>query len=461
MTVPAKKLLHPEVAPMVRAAEEACALAKKHGADAAEVVVRSGSELSVKVRKGEIELLQEASSKALGLRVFRDHRVALTYTSDFTPAAIDRFVADSVELARLAEPDELNELPDPSELATTFPDLDLYDEHALSVDAKHAIERCRVGEAAARAASEKITNTDGASYSRVVGAGALATTGGFAAGSRSSYQSLVVEPMCEDKDGKLRNGYWWTGHRFLDQLEDAEAVGREATRRTIAKLGADKIDTGELPIVFDPDAGRSILGLILGVASGGAIYRKSSYLVDREGSDVASKLVHLTDDPLIKRGPGSRPYDGDGLASRKNIIVDDGVLKTYLLDVYSARKLGRKSNGCASRGVGGSPHVSSSNFVMRAGTTPKADLLKGITRGLYVNSMMGFGFNAVTGDFSRGAEGFLIENGKLGRPVGEVTISANLDDILKRIDAVGDDLDSRSSTICPSFRVSRMTVAGR
>lgn len=454
------KPLHPDVEPLIRTAEEACAMAKRFGADGVEAVVRAGSELSVKVRLGEVELLQEASSKAMGLRVFRDRRVALTYTSDFSPAGIERFVRDSVDLAKLAEPDELNELPDSAELAKDLPDLDLYDPSTLSVDAKRALEQCRAGEAAAQAFSDKITNSEGASYSRNVGASAFATSGGFRGGYRGTYSSLVVEPIADDADGKKRNGSWWTGNRFLDRLEDAASVGREAARRTIAKLGADKIETGELPIVFDADAGRGILGLILGVVSGGAIYRKSSYLIDREGTQVASALVSVTDDPLIPRASGSRPYDGDGLASRKNVIIDGGVLRTYLLDVYSARKLNRKSNGCAGRGVGGSPHVSSSNFIMAKGTSTKDQVIGGVTRGLYVTSMMGFGFNPVTGDFSRGAEGFLIENGKLGRPVGEVTISANLDDILKRIDAVGDDLVLRSSSACPTFRVSHMTVAG-
>jgi PmbA protein len=450
-----------DVEALRRYAEKACALAKQHGANGAEAVVRGGSELSVKVRLGEIELLQEAASKALGLRVFRDHRAAVTYTSDFSPEALDRFVRDSVELAQLAEPDELNELPDAAELAKKIPELELYDERTATVDAKQAIERCRAGEAAARAYSDKVTNSDGASYSRTVGASAFANTIGFSGAYRGSYQSLVVEPIADDADGKKRTGYWWTGHRFLDRLEDAEAVGREAARRTVAKLGADKIETGELPIVFDPDAGRGIVGLLLGCISGGAIYRKASYLLGREGTEVASPLVHVADDPLIPRAPGSRPYDGDGLPTRKNVVVEAGVLRTYLLDVYSARKLSRKSNGCASRGVGGSPHVGSSNFIMAAGTTKKDEVVRSVSRGLYVTSMMGFGFNAVTGDFSRGAEGFLIENGKLGRPVGEITISANVDDILKRIDLVGDDLDLRSSTACPTFRVSRMTVAGR
>jgi PmbA protein len=244
-------------------------------------------------------------------------------------------------------------------------------------------------------------------------------------------------------------------------MEDPEAVGKEAARRTVAKLGAEKIETGQLPVIFDPESGRGLLRLLFGVISGGAIYRKASYLIGREGTPVASQLCTIIDDPLIPRGPGSRPYDGEGLTSRKNVVVDKGVLKTYLFDTYSARKLGRVSNGCAGRGIGGGPHVTTSNFILQAGQTPAAEIIKQVPRGLYVTEMMGFGFNAVTGDFSRGAGGFLIENGQLGRPVTEITISANFNDLLRNIDAVGDDLDLRSSTACPTFRVSQMMIAGR
>ncbi len=444
-----------------RVAERACQLAKKHGADAAEALVQGGAELSVKVRLGEPELVQEAASRALGLRVFRDRRAALTYTSDLSDAALDRFVAESVELAKLAEPDELNELPPRAELATTQPDLELWDDAALSVDAKGALERCKKGEAAARAYSPKVTNSEGATYSRVVGASAFASSDGFVGGYRGTYQSLVVEPICDDADGKKRNGFWWTADRYLSRLQDPEEVGREAARRTVAKLGAEKIATGEMPVVFDPESGRALLRALFSVISGGAIYRKSSYLLDREGTSVASPLVTIVDDPLIPRGPGSRPYDGDGLASRKNVVVDAGTLKTYLFDVYSARKLGRKSNGCAGRGVGGAPHVTTSNFILQKGATRPDAILAGVSRGLYVTEMMGFGFNAVTGDFSRGAGGFLIENGKLGQPVSEITIGANFNDLWHGIDAVGDDLDLRSSTACPTFRIAKMMVAGR
>ncbi|HEY7956288.1 MAG TPA: metallopeptidase TldD-related protein, partial [Polyangia bacterium] len=313
---------------LIEIAERACALAKKHGADAAEAQVQAGGELTTKVRLGKPELVQEAASKALGLRLFRDQRAALTYTSDLSPGALDRFVADSVELARLAEPDELNQLPPKDLLARELPELELWDEQALSTTAADALAICVRAEKAARDFSSKVTNSEGATYSRTAGAGAFATTDGFRGGYRGTYQSLVVEPICDDAGGKKRNGFWWTADRFAARLQDPEEVGREAARRTVAKLGAEKIDTGELPVIFDPESGRAILRLLFNVVSGGAIYRKSSYLLDREGTSVASPLVTIVDDPLIPRGPGSRPYDGDGLGSRKNVVVDAGTLKT-------------------------------------------------------------------------------------------------------------------------------------
>jgi PmbA protein len=433
--------------------------ARRAGADAAEVLVRDGSELTVKVRLGAPELVKEATSRALGLRVFVDRRAANTYTSDFSADALAAFVRDTVALARLAEPDEWNTLPEG--FAASQPELELFDEQTLTVDAARALDWCLRGEAAARAADPRVTNSEGATFGRTAGAVAFANSAGFAGGYRGSYASYSVEPVCDDEGGKKRNGYWWTAARFLDRLEDAEAVGAKATARTVAKLGARKVETCEVPVVFDPEAGRGLLGAFFGVANGSAWYRKSSYLIGREGQACASPLVTIVDDPLVPRAPGSRPFDGDGLASRRNVVVEAGVLCTVLTDTYSARKLGRASTGSAGRGIGGAPGPSSSNFIMQAGTSAPDAIVAELPRGLYVTDMMGFGFNPVTGDFSRGASGFWIEDGKKAFPVSEITISANFDDLWKRIDAVGTDLDLRSSTACPTFRVSRMTVGGR
>jgi PmbA protein len=447
------------------AAQLTVELAKKAGADHAEVIVRDGSELTAKVRLGEPELVQEAGSRALGLRVLVGARRAVTYTSDLRRDAIEALCAESVALAQLAEPDEYALPPDPALLAKgPLPELDLYDPAVAEVDAAWALREAKAGEAAARRHDKRVTNSEGATWSRVLGATAFATSGGFVGGYRGSYASFVVEPLCDDEtdpaNPKKRNGYWWTASRFLTQLDPAESVGIEAARRTVATMGSGKVPTCECAIVFDPEVARSIVGTIFSVANGAAFWRKSSYLVGKEGELIASPLVTITDDPLIARAPGSRPFDGDGLAVKKNMVVEKGVLAPVLCDVYSARKLGRSSTSSAGRGIGGNPGPTTSNLIMQAGAISRDELVKSTDRGLYVTALMGFGFNPVTGDFSRGAQGFWIENGELGRPVSEVTIAANFDQILKRIDAVANDLELRSTTSAPTFRVSHMTLAG-
>src|SRR5215471_14172922 len=385
-----------------RIAEQMLAITLKAGADGAEVLVRDGTELEVKVRLGEPELIKEAGSRALGLRVIKDHRAAVTYTSDFAPAAMRRFAGESVELAALAEPDPTGDLPAREEMARELPDLDLWDEAALSLDVAEGMRRAKVGEAAALGHDKRVTNSDGAIFGRSVGAAAFATSAGFSGSARGTHVSLVVEPICDDADGKKRNGAYWTGSRFAAALLDAEAVGLEAARRTIAKVGSRKVPTGEAPVIFSPEAGRGLLGQFAGVMSGGAVWRRSTYLANREGTAVASPLGEIVDDPLVRRGPGSRGYDAEGLPSRTNVLVSEGTLRQFLCDVYAARKLGRRSTGSAGRAIGGGPHVSISNLTLRPGKTPAPELER-ISRGLYVTELMGFGFNGVTGDYSQGA----------------------------------------------------------
>ncbi len=442
-----------------RYAELMVALTLRAGADGAEVLVRDGRELEVKVRLGEPELVKEAGSRGLGLRVIKDHRAAVTYTSDFTEAALGKFARDTVELAQLAEPEPLADLPAAAELAREIPELDLWDDAVLDMGVADAIARARLGESAALKSDKRVTNSDGAVFGRTVGASAFASSAGFSGAYRGSHVSFAVEPICDDAGGKKRNGSYWTSSRFAAGLADPEAVGLEAARRTLAKLGSRKIATCEVPVVFSPEAGRGLLGQFAGVMSGGAVWRRSTYLAEREGSQVASSLIEIVDDPLLPRGPGSRPFDGEGLATRTNVLVAAGTLRTFLCDVFAARKLGRRSTGSAGRGIGGGPHVTTSNLILRPGRTPAAALER-LPRGLYVTDLMGFGFNAVTGDYSQGAGGFWIENNERAFPVSEITISANFDDLWKAIDGVGDDLDARSSVQVPSFRVSRMTIAG-
>jgi PmbA protein len=444
-------------------AEDVVSRAQKRGASLAECTVQEGAHLSAKVRLREPELVEEASSRALGLRVMLGQKVAVTYTSDLSKDGIARLIEDALELAELSQPDPFAGAPDPSLLsqAKDHLDLQLFDPAVDGVDAAEAVRRAHAGEQAALEADPRITNSEGATFTRVSGGSVLVTSGGFCGASRGTYASIVVSPVADDEGGKKRSGYYWSSRRHLNQLEAEDAVGREAAKRTLQKLGARKVESQEVPVIFDPDAARSILGLLAGCISGGSIWRRSSYLLDRLETQVASELVSVIDDPLIPRGPGSRPYDGEGLLSRKNTIVERGVLKGYQLDTYAGKKLNMPSTANAARGSSGGVGISSTNFQLLAGTSAPEDIVKSTPKGLYVTSMMGFGFNAVTGDFSRGASGFWVENGELAFPVSEVTISLNLDELLKRIDAVGNDLDLKTSIAAPTFRVGRMTLAGK
>ncbi|MFO0628751.1 MAG: TldD/PmbA family protein [Polyangiales bacterium] len=392
------------------------------------------------------------------MRALKGRRVATSSTNDLTPPGLARLVRDALELCDLAQEDPHAGLPDPAELASAWEEPGLFDPACGAVDAGQAVERARRAEAAALAFDPRITNSEGGSFSRTAGGFVMATSGGFRGGYLGSYASVSVSPVAADADGKNRTSGYWSARRFLAALESEEAVGAEAARRTVALLGAKKVPTQEAPVVFDPDAARSLLGAFAGCVTGDAVYRRSSYLLERMNELVASDLVTLIDDPTLSAGPGSRPFDGDGLPSRRNVVVERGVLKTWLLDVYAARKLGLKSTGSASSSTG--TGAGTSNFYLQPGTVSRDDIIASTGRGLYVTGMMGFGFNAVTGDFSRGAVGWWIEDGRLAFPVSEVTISLNFKDLFARIDAVGSDLEFKSGVASPTFRVSKMTIAG-
>jgi len=451
-----------ELTELLELGDRILAMATKGGATTAECLLRSGAELSARVRLGKPELVEEATHRSAGLRVMKGRQVATTSTSDLTEAGVNRFVADAIELVELAQEDPFAGPADPKLLLdpSKAPELDLFDPKGGGVDAAQAIATAKIGEQAARDFDPRISNSEGATFSRTAGGAAMLLSSGFRSAYRGSYQSLSVVPVAEDEGGKKRRGYHWTAKRFLDELEDPKSVGQEAARRTLRKLGAKSVATCEVPVVFDPDAARSILGMLAGCVMGSSIWRKSSYLAGREGTEVASSLVTIVDDPLIARAPGSRPYDGEGLASRKNVVVENGVLRMYLCDSYSARKLERESTGNAARGGAAGVSCSTTNFILSPSADSNEAIVKGTQKGLYVTEMMGFGFNAVTGDFSRGAGGFWIENGELAFPVSEVTISLNVDELWKRIDAIGSDLDLRTATAAPTIRVAKMTVAG-
>jgi PmbA protein len=269
-----------------------------------------------------------------------------------------------------------------------------------------------------------------------------------------------MSPLAEEGSSKERD-YWYTLARSAKALEDPEQVGRIAAERALRRLHPTKVKTTKAPVVFEPAVAKSLLGHILSAVSGDAVYQQASFLAGRLGETVAASNITVIDDGLVPGGFGTSPFDDEGTATRRTTVIREGVLESYLLNSYTARKLGLKTTGNASRGLAGNPSVGPGNFVLSPGTASAAEIIGSVQSGLYVTELMGFGVNLVTGDYSRGASGFWIENGELAFPVSEVTISLNLDDLLKRIDAVADDLDLRTSIACPTLRVSAMTIAGR
>ena len=437
---------------------------RARGVEHAEVSVAQGERLETGVRRGEVELVKEAKSRGLGVRVVHGERVATSSTTDLGREAIERFLDRVIEMAELSEPDPLALPPSPKELLVgrraKFPALDLWDPKIARIKAARGIKMAISAEKAAFRADKRITSSEGASFSRGASHSVLATSGGFVGRSAGTYCSLVAQVIADDEGGKKRNGYDWSGTRHFEELTKPAAIGRKATERAVSALGSIKMETGVFPVVFERDVARAIVSLVASCVLGDSIYREQSYLRERLGTAVASSKVKIVDDPLLPRAMGSRAYDGEGRKVRRNTIIAKGELKGFLLDTYSARKLKLDPTGSGGGG-GGIPHSTTSNFYMKKGRSKPESLLRGIERGLYVTSMMGFGFDPVTGNFSRGAAGFLIENGELTVPVSEITISRNLDELLQDIDMVANDLEHRTSVASPSFRVRQMTVSGR
>jgi PmbA protein len=431
--------------------------AGRKGADAADVIVIEGTDFVVTVRRSEVETLKEAKSRALGLRVFVGRRCAMSYTSDFSPAALAGLVADTVGMARVTGEDPAAGLPDEVVAAESI-DLDTFDPSPDELPTADRIELARRAEATALAFPE-ITNSQGATYASGDDAVVLANSRGFVGRYRASSVSLSVTPVSR-RDGQMERDGWYTQGRGLRDLSSPEEVGRVAAERTVRRLGARKVPTAEVPVVFDPETAAEILGHVFGALSGYAVFRNATFLNNRLGEVVASPLLTLVDDGRRRRGLGSRPFDGEGLPTRRNVPLERGLLRQYLCDSYAARKIGARPDGCARRAVGGAPSVGASNLYFEAGTTPPEVIVGEVERGLLVTDLIGSGVNLVSGDYSQGAVGHWIEKGRLVHPVSEVTIAGNLRQMLLDVDAVGNDLVFRSSVVSPTLRVRRMTVAG-
>jgi len=437
----------------------------KAGASDAEAVAREGDEFSVNVRMGQVETLKESGSRALGLRVFLGQRSGSASTSDLTAEGIRQLVDGAIALGKVTEEDPFAGLAEASEFGSRADDLHLYHDDVYSLSGPERIELARRAEAAALEADPRITNSDGGSFDAATGRKALANSRGFLGSYRTSYAGVAAAPLAKDTDGRMQRDGWWSSARRLADVESPEAVGKEAARRTLRRLGARRVPTQQASIVFAPETARTLIGSIFDAASGDAIWRGASFLAGKLGETIAACAITIVDDhtlvlPTGAGGFGSSPFDDEGLPSQRNVVVESGVLRNYLLNTYTARKLKMKSTHNAARGLAGAPGTGCGNLFLEPGEQTPEEIIAEVPAGLYVTSLMGFGTNLVTGDYSRGATGLWIENGRLTHAVEEVTIAGNLGEMLRNVTAIGNDLVFRGAVASPTLRIDGMTIAG-
>lgn len=431
-----------------RIVEQALSLARQRGATAAEAGVGVGSGLSVTVRLGEVETLEYQRDRSLGVTVYAGQRKGSASTANLTPSAVEETVSKALSIASFTAEDEFSGLPDAGLMARELPDLDL--SHPWDIDAPAAIELAKRCEAAGLAVDPRIRNSEGASVATHQRLRVFGNSHGFIGGypSTSHTVSCVVLGQAE---GEMQRDYWYTAARDWRALEDAEEVGRKAADRAIGRLGAGKLSTRKAPVLFAPEVARGLIGHLVGAISGGAQYRRSSFLLDAAGQQIFPEAISLSERPHLPGAMGSAPFDSEGVATRDRELVVNGALSGYLLDAYSARKLGLTTTGNA-----GGVH----NLVVQGAMLDPKTLLQKLGTGLLVSEMMGQGVNPVTGDYSRGAAGFWVENGVIDRPVHEITVAGNLREMYQGIVALGDDLDRRGAIQCGSILIGQMTIAG-
>ncbi len=429
-------------------AEDVLRMARAKGASEADVAASIDSGLSVGVRLGEVETVERSRDRGVAVTVYFGKRKGSASTADLDPGSIAQTVEHACAIARHTEEDPANGLADPALLARDIPDLDLW--HPWDITPEEAISLAVEMEDAGRAVDPRIVNSDGASVQVGASLTAYANSLGFAGTERGTHHSLSVALIAGDDAGMQRD-YWYDSVRAPGDFMDAAAIGRKAGERTVARLGARSLGTRECPVLFVPEVARSLVGHFLSAVSGGSLYRRASFLLDHQGKQVFPDWMRIVERPHIRRGHGSTAFDSEGVATRDSDLVADGVLARYILGSYSARRLGLASTGNAG-GV--------QNIVVQPGTEDLRALMRRMGTGLLVTELMGQGVSLVTGDYSRGASGFWVEGGEIAWPVEEITIAANLRDMLLGIEAVGSDVDPRSHILTGSILLRRMTLAG-
>jgi len=430
--------------------------AKAAGADAADALLVEGTSASLSCRLGEPEDLERSEGFDLGLRVLVGKRQAVVSSSDFSKAALDELLARAVAMAKAVPEDAYAGLADPDQLATEIPDLDEFDPAEPS--AEQMIDMARACEDAARAVPG-ITNSEGAEFGFGKSTVYLAGTNGFS-GTRQGSRFSISVSVVAGEGTKMERDYEYSSTVWLSDLESAEAVGTKAGENTIRRLNPRKAESAQLPIVYDPRVASSLIGHFSGAINGQSVARGTTFLAGKMGEKIFADGITVVDDPLRKRGLRSKPFDGEGVQTTRRNLIDDGVLTTWILDLATSRQLGLETTGHAARGTGGPPSPSATNVHLAAGKVSKKDLIGAIDNGFYVTELIGMGVNNVTGDYSRGAGGFWIENGEIAYPVNEITIAGNLRDMFLHM-TPADDLEFKRATNAPTVRVDGMTIAGR
>jgi PmbA protein len=441
---------------MKRLAERTVQRARASGAETAEVTVLERMEFAAEVRKGAIEKLIESVSSTIDIQLSVDRRKALVSSTDLSAESVATLITEGVELAKVMDGDEYFALPDDAELGAAGGDLAIFDAEAHAIPAEKKIALAFELERNALRIDRRII-PDGSSFSSSARTISFANSLGFCDSYRRTSHTLALSCAVEDRPalgeniGKRQSSYWYSTAIRARDLEPVDEIASKAVSRTLRKIGARKPKTCEVPVVFDPEATRDLLESIASAASGGNIYRKSSFLVDRAGTQVGSPLVTIIDDPLLPGRLGSRPFDYEGVRARRNVVFEKGLLKSYLLSSYQARKLGLKTTGNAG-GI--------SNLYLEPGSSAPREILASIDQGLYLMALSGPGANWMTGDFSQGAQGFWIENGELSYPVDEFTLASSFPSMLSCVSMVGGDIDWRSPIAAPTIKIERMTLSG-
>lgn len=440
---------------MKREIETLLALAKQKGATAVDVIASEGTARTVSTRMGEPEKLVYRKIHGITLRIWRGGRVAENSTSDISPQSLEKLVEVTYANLEFSDDDAAHGLADPAEHPSRIPNFLLFDHEIQSCSVNDQMELALRMEDAARAYDPRITNIKASECDTGWGTIFYASSSGFFKQYRVSTMECAVAVIAAE-NSRMQSDYWFSSSRHRSLVEDPETIGRIAAQRALRRLGAIKVKTQEVPVVFDPLMAATLLGSIAGAASGYSIDLKSSFLCDLLGEVVASPLVTLVDDGTMRQKIGSRPFDREGARSRRTVVVENGKLVSYLLDSYSARKLGTKTTGNA----GGNSSTAVSNFYLFPGEHKPEEIIASVSNGFYVTGLSGFGVNLITGDYSRGACGLWIENGELSYPVEEVTIAGNFNEMLRNIEIVGNDLVFRNEISSPTIKISRMMVAG-